>query len=855
MYHALTLYPLTSPPVVYLNRSVKDEAQAFSLHLYECIAETIKSVDLGPINISVPDLTGNRRELQASVSPSSSPTEDDKKFGVTVGLGTSIDVSTPTFKTIGKDLQLGAVSVTLAGVGLEVGYADKVGDDGPALGLGFGFNPPLTAASLQILAFGENSCPAGYYNCKLEKKKCPAGKWCEGGQATKDITKPSLLPDCGGVGNVFSTGNKKGFYCPEGSTSPLGKPIEKFKFIDDIILGEYTACGAGRVCRCEAGYWCPKGSTTPRGKPLSLGTATQSRSLCEIGRECKCPKFYYCPINSAEPRVCGSCACGEKCTNPFCCDKPKPKKEGKSWLEKILSKADDRLDSPELSVGLTINMYWDVNAATFNGSNGFGVDIELPFDFLPNVSLIFLAPPLHCNTGDDYVLSGIGLSTPISTSVPLRSFGDIRDAVQLVKAFLSEAIKSFPPNVKQFVKDVQEDKRTLIAGNAIGFGLGYTYDTSFNKVEGRHEWEKECDKHFENFESDRSLVHLTSRPTASPLLESPASLRRRTQDNSLSVVELPTNQSRALQSTPSLNQQVTNVISVLSAALGSGDLPFCFGPCDKTPRDSSKVIQGVFTSKYTQTCDGVRLSALVSEPITVNKVLYLILAQIDEEFADGTVDFLTTIMLGDFGIENTKLELDVDALQSIELSLSGDPALPELGGDTDDATTFFYNLFDGLKFGITSRIKSSGANLELSASTGPADISDGFSIKDVDGNGFTVFFNYEILPLTATGGLSRTQIVKLGLRLPMRICARDCDSDDPEKLPEIFYLEGEVSVSQVVGSTTPPATLLGGQFELVGEWNNPFGLPILNIYNVVAGAEFDLSKAAPPSFIPPPSSK
>lgn len=328
----------------------------------------------------------------------------------------------------------------------------------------------------------------------------------------------------------------------------------------------------------------------------------------------------------------------------------------------------------------------------------------------------------------------------------------------------------------------------------------------------------------------------------------PTSLRRRTQDNSLSVVELP-NQSRALEAKPS-TEDVSSVISVLASSLGRGGIPFCAGGCDVTPKDDSKVIQGIFTSRYTQTCDGVRLSALVSDAITVNKVLYLTLNQVSEELADATIAFLSTIKLGDFGIENVEVVLEVDAsFPSIELSLSGDPALPALGEDADDATTFFYNLFNGLNFGITSRIRQGGANLELSASTVAQVPNDNsFAVVDVDGNGFTIFFEYEILPLT--GGLSRTQIVKLGLRLPLRICVRDCGPDSSD--PEIIYLKGEVSVSQVVGIV--PATLLGGQLELVGEWNNPFELPILNVYNVIAGAEFDLSKAAATSGIPPPSS-
>ena len=186
-------------------------------------------------------------------------------------------------------------------------------------------------------------------------------------------------------------------------------------------------------------------------------------------------------------------------------------------------------------------------------------------------------------------------------------------------------------------------------------------------------------------------------PTTSPSSNPTSSVRRRIQGNSLSLVELP-KQSRVLQSKPA-TEQVTDVISVLSTALGSGNIPFCVGECDDTPRDSSKVIQGVFTSRFTSECDGVRLSALVSDAITVNTVLYLTLNQISETVADETVDFLSTIKLGDFGIENVELVLEVDADPSIELSLSGDPALPAIDRDNTDTTSlFFYDLFDGLKF-------------------------------------------------------------------------------------------------------------------------------------------------------------
>lgn len=219
------------------------------MNLYECIADTIRNINLGPISISVPDLNVNRRELEEEEDD-----EDEKYFGITVGLGASVDVELANF-----------VSATAAGVGIEFGYDDgKRGD--PAPGFGFAFNAPFSAAQVTLFTV-KDSCPAGYFcplnnNGEFEKKKCPAGQYCEGGKPKKDA-KPD--GDC-----------KKGYYCPEGSTSSLGQPIERFIFTDPSSKRTYTACGAGRVCRCEARFWCPEGSTTLRGKPTRDRTITSN---------------------------------------------------------------------------------------------------------------------------------------------------------------------------------------------------------------------------------------------------------------------------------------------------------------------------------------------------------------------------------------------------------------------------------------------------------------------------------------------------------------------------------------------------------------------------------------------------
>ena len=60
-----------------------DEARTFSLNFVDCIADTINNVDLGP--------------LSTLISPIDSRKLTDTSWGVTVGLGASVDFSSPSF--------------------------------------------------------------------------------------------------------------------------------------------------------------------------------------------------------------------------------------------------------------------------------------------------------------------------------------------------------------------------------------------------------------------------------------------------------------------------------------------------------------------------------------------------------------------------------------------------------------------------------------------------------------------------------------------------------------------------------------------------------------------------------------
>lgn len=145
---------------------------------------------------------------------------------------------------------------------------------------------------------------------------------------------------------------------------------------------------------------------------------------------------------------------------------------------------------------------------------------------------------------------------------------------------------------------------------------------------------------------------------------------------------------------------------------------------------------------------------------------------------------------------------------------------------------FFYDLFDGLTFTITGKVVGvSSASVRLEASTGPLRVNENFAVTNVNNEGFSVYFQFEVVPLVATPPATPQQIVKLGLSLPMEICVRDCTGGN-SSTPEIFYLTGDVFAEQIVGGIAPPATRIGGLLELVGEWSEPFGKYLYHMHHI-----------------------
>lgn len=377
---------------------------------------------------------------------------------------------------------------TSTGGGIEAGYESNLG-----AAFGMGFSAPLTIFAVKGKKTDED-CPAGY-TCKrglggVELEKCPQGSFCLAG-GLKEIIGDFTEPD----GEC-----SEGHFCPEGSTSEFGEPVSNYKFTD-ALSRRYTACIERKKCQCRAGYYCPKGSTTPTGKPVNTQMVSVSGKTftCSTGATCSCPVSHYCVAGSDEPEKCPQSSrplefpCQKSnCRNPQCTfdtDDPQAKK---SYLENLAVQAFSRSEV-EFGIGLAVNIYWDSSAATFNGGNGFFVSIDLPFEFLPSISLLFgSAAPWHC----------LGRGSPTFNGISLDIL-DVKEAFKSVKSAAGEIIEaegSTWTTIKDRVKqkwrkfDFQDFLNKKISfSDEVSFGVGYSYDASFNDVPARYKWCGSCE--------------------------------------------------------------------------------------------------------------------------------------------------------------------------------------------------------------------------------------------------------------------------------------------------------------------------------------------------------------------------
>ena len=103
-----------------------------------------------------------------------------------------------------------------------------------------------------------------------------------------------------------------------------------------------------------------------------------------------------------------------------------------------------------------------------------------------------------------------------------------------------------------------------------------------------------------------------------------------------------------------------------------------------------------------------------------------------------------------------------------------------------------------------------------------------------------VFFNYE---RTSLSPWDASQILTLGITSTLKVCVSNCGKSTERK--EFIRLRGTMDVDTVISvPPIPPPVRIGGQLELVstnGYWHNAFGVPILHLRQVMAGASINVA--------------
>ncbi|CAK8677709.1 unnamed protein product [Clavelina lepadiformis] len=194
---------------------------------------------------------------------------------------------------------------------------------------------------------GNSVCPAGYYcpnsttnpepcragsfsnDTRLSDSSqcllCPAGKYC----SSDGMSDGDAAPDCAAgyvcVGGAVSptpddaTGYPcpKGYYCPSGTTVPLGCPPGSYG--PDLGADSCVPCPAGSVCSsanmtsvepCWQGYYCPINTSSP--EPCPESTYNNQYNAKDESRCISCPSGFFCNgTGNAEPT--GPCSAGYLC--------------------------------------------------------------------------------------------------------------------------------------------------------------------------------------------------------------------------------------------------------------------------------------------------------------------------------------------------------------------------------------------------------------------------------------------------------------------------------------------------------------------------------------------------------------
>ena len=788
-------------------------------NLANAAADCLADIDFSQLGFNIRGLQKRRLEDDTS----SCPADDPPKTGVSVSLGVSVDASfgflkpktAPTFSSQEAKKPQFKISGS-SGCAVEAGFDP----DFPAGAVALACSPPLTALGVS-LRYASVDCDEGYF-CELGQRpgiKCPKGFFCSG------KTKRACAA---------------GYYCPAGSTSEFGEPIDS-----------YPSCSKGEKCKCKAGYFCPLASTTERGNPLvdqNTPEATLDHysipgfpkcnvgvSCCGVLKDCICPIGYYCkagvgPVGIGRCR--GSCRT-RGCTNNQCIeDSGKPKDNKIARLMKRV------VNSEKLEYGgaLSLNYYWDVSAAPWNGANGFAVSVSLPFPFLPSVSLILNAPPWHCLEKPVYALAGIGFDV---VEVDLKS---IRDTFQELKDI----------GITDEIKNKLNDVSTYFEPE-ISFGVSYDYTVLAAPKNFDYLWCGACES-----------CNDCEACNEGPFFEDPEDPEKDDKCLAEKVEGCNTRRSctkrllrggggRDLQLSTSIEDFTSFITGFASTFSGELETPFCFGPDCTSPRsqrNTDRVIQGRLRAGSTKNCDGLELSARIDDHLKVEQILSVLFNEVPSS------DFLDPLLA--IGLEGPlELALTMSSVTSLTLSARRPTkkATPSAFDDSGDILTTVLNFINLLQLEVYGKVErttsgvafASGVCVSLGKGDGQSCLEPPSQvIVPSNFNGITIadgvlLFEYFAFQVgfeqpPAPGVPSSFMEISVGLNIcPKTACKKG--------VPQLFLegtVKGELSVSPTIG----------GGLQQVGTWWESFDCALdcrLHISDFLAKAQFGAKFPVPDS--------
>lgn len=304
-------------------------------------------------------------------------------------------------------------------------------------------------------------------------------------------------------------------------------------------------------------------------------------------------------------------------------------------------------------------------------------------------------------------------------------------------------------------------------------------------------------------------------------------------------------------------------LELLVSYLGKGkwQLPFCYGPeTDCKNKNAKKAVFGVVTAAIP---DGVPKLEVDIDELLVGALFPIPFRLFSDTIADGVSNLISPIE--SMGLKNVKMTIQLER-SAFELTACGIPKLPDGPTNKENiincALESAQSKLDELELCASVTIKglpgspgkpgipnvkpklveaklslpslfakvAGGATADGDAQIDPIVLIEKKAIlQDSAGNGPSFYSAVQLGDDALVGdGAALTLGMKAGLRYCVERCTSALTGDaGPRWLQFEGTLEGQAE-------STPPSLTVEGSIELIGAWNNVFGIKLIHIYDVMA---------------------